>query len=60
MGFLRRVLGKRSDGDESDYDRLVAQSIEELKLETSAHDALRRIGEADWNVTRTRASSEEE
>lgn len=33
-----------------DYRDLVAQSMEELRLKTEAHDRLWRLGEADWSV----------
>jgi hypothetical protein len=33
-----------------DYERLIQQSIEELRLKTAAHDATWHLGEATWNV----------
>jgi outer membrane protein assembly factor BamB len=34
----------------TDFETLVAQSIEELRLKTQAHDAMWHLGEADWSV----------
>lgn len=34
----------------ADFDTLIAQSMEELRLKTQAHDAAWHLGEADWSV----------
>ena len=34
----------------ADFDTLVAQSMEELRLKTAAHDAGWGVGDADWSV----------
>jgi hypothetical protein len=36
-----------------DYEQLIQQSIEELRLKTAAHDATWHLGEAAWNVDQT-------
>ena len=36
--------------DEPDYPTLLAQSVEELRLKTDAHDAAWHLGEADWDM----------
>jgi NTF2 fold immunity protein len=33
-----------------DFDTLIAQSMEELRLKTQAHDATWHLGDADWSV----------
>ena len=33
-----------------DFDKLLAQSMEELRLKTQAHDGTWHLSEADWSV----------
>ena len=33
-----------------DFDALLDQSIEDLRLKTAAHDGVWRLGEADWDI----------
>jgi hypothetical protein len=50
MGFFDRLLGKARPADSPAFRQLVEQSMEELRLKTTAHDAAWRLGEADWSV----------
>jgi hypothetical protein len=36
--------------EDSDFDALVAQSEEELRVRTAAHDGAWRLAEADWHI----------
>jgi hypothetical protein len=40
----------RSKRDDSDYQLLLARSMEELRIKTAAHDGVWHLGKADWNV----------
>lgn len=50
MNFLQRLLGVNKEPDIPAFDALIAQSMEELSLKTSAHDGMWQIRSADWNV----------
>lgn len=49
MGFLRRLFGGGAS-EPRESRSLVAQSMNELRLKTEAHDGVWRFGEAHWNV----------
>ena len=58
MGLLDRFF-KRNEPDKPksnpypEFDQLVEQSMEELRLKTAAHDAGWQLGAADWAVDQT-------
>jgi hypothetical protein len=49
MSFFKQLFGKPMQTSEA-FRQLTDQSMEELRLKTSAHDASWRLGEADWAV----------
>jgi hypothetical protein len=50
MKRLSALFGKGGTTPPSSYDTLLAQSMEELRAKTSAHDATWHLGEAAWAV----------
>jgi hypothetical protein len=50
MGLFDRLFSNDEPAESEEYRRLVEQSVEELRLKTTAHDGVWRLGEADWSV----------
>ena len=50
MAFFNKLFAKNQTNDLPEYDVLIQQSIEGLRLQTTAHDSTWHLGEASWSV----------
>jgi hypothetical protein len=50
MKRFSSFFGKKPSSNLSDFQRVIAQSMEELRLKTQAHDATWHLSEAAWFV----------
>lgn len=50
MNFLSSFFGSKPAPEPPEFHTLLAQSLEELRLKTAAHDGMWHLGEADWSV----------
>jgi hypothetical protein len=50
MAFFDKLFAKKQPNDLPEYDILVQQSIEGLRLQTAAHEGTWHLSEASWDV----------
>ncbi|MBC7815313.1 MAG: hypothetical protein IAG10_00270 [Planctomycetaceae bacterium] len=51
MGLIQRLFGKQKPKEPAEYQSLLEQSMEELRLKTAAHDGLWHLSDAkNWSV----------
>ena len=56
MGIMDKLFGGGRPAKPHDFQTLVAQSVEELRLKTAAHDGTWHLGEASWDVNQDRGT----